>query len=242
MHDIYSEIVEPRKKAGLRQVVEVLTSPTNAFRSIVESGHVWVIPFIVFSLVLILSMLVGFAGFENTTEESVLLGMDQEELDAAITVITTIFVFIFLPIIVLIGLVVPALVYMFFESFVLGGKADFRQVLNVTAYAIMPSAVGIILNSIFSWTFQMPEFSFSPAVFITESMRQTFMGNWLEIFDIFSIWTLILTTIGLSILYGHGRGRTAAWLFPLYLVVFTFFTMLSSYMERFSSEMMSAGI
>jgi hypothetical protein len=238
MNNIYSEIVEPRKKAGLRQVVEVMTSPTNAFRSIVESGHVWLYPFVLLSLIMIFSMLVQLPAVDSTTEESVLLGMDQESLDAAIKVMTYIFIFVFVPIISLVIIVIPALIYMFFESFVLGGRADYRQVLNVTAYALMPSALGIILTSIISWVFQVPEFSFSPAIFLTEGMRQTFMGSWLGIFDVFTVWTLILTTIGLSILYGHSRLSTAAWLFPLYLVVFTFFALFGSFMEIFSSDMM----
>jgi hypothetical protein len=187
---------------------------------------------------MIFSMLVQLPAIDSTTEESVLLGMDQESLDAAIKVMTYIFIFVLVPIISLVTIVIPALIYMFFESFVLGGRADYRQVLNVTAYALMPSALGIILTSIISWVFQVPEFSFSPAIFLTEGMRQTFMGSWLGIFDVFTVWTLILTTIGLSILYGHSRLRTAAWLFPLYLVVFTFFALFGSFMERFSSDMM----
>jgi hypothetical protein len=238
MHDIYSEIVEPRKKAGLRQVVEVMTSPTNAFRSIVESGHVWLYPFVLLSLIMIFSMLVQLPALGDTAEEPVLPGVDQESLDTAIRVMTYIFIFVFVPVIALSTIVISALIYMFFESFVLGGRADYRQVLNVTAYALMPSALGIILTSIISWVFQIPEFSFSPAIFLTEEMRQTFMGNWLGIFDVFTVWSLVLTMIGLSVLYGHGRLRTAAWLFPLYLVVFTFFALFGSFMERFSSDMM----
>ncbi|HDS01797.1 MAG TPA: hypothetical protein ENO22_11075 [candidate division Zixibacteria bacterium] len=240
MHDIYSEIVEPRRKAGLRQVAEMLTSPTSAFRSIVESGHVWLYPFVVLSLVLVLSMLVQLPAVDDAAQESVLLGMDQEKLDAAITVMAYVFIFIFVPIFALAAIVLPALIFMFFENFVLGGRADYRQVLNVTAYAFMPSALGIILTSIISWAFQVPEFSFSPAVLLTEEMRHTFMGNWLGIFNVFTIWSLLLTTIGLSVLYGHSRVRTAAWLFPLYLVVFTFFGLFGSFMESFSSDMMAA--
>lgn len=238
MDDIYSEIVEPKKKAGFFQIVEVLYSPRKAFQTVMDAGHAWVFPFIFFSIILAVIFISQIPQMENQSQDFALVGMSQENVTTVVSIFTIIFSAIIAPLIVLIGiLLIPSLVYMFFENFILAGHSRLRQVMNITAFATVPMAIGSLLTSAIVYSTGIQSFSFSPQVFLPEAMQTTFLGMWLGIFGLFTIWTIILTIIGLAELYHHNVSSTAAWLIPLYLSVSTLIIFLGSLAEKLSSNL-----
>jgi hypothetical protein len=238
MDDIYSEIVEPKKKAGFLQVIEVLYSPKKTFLQVMDAGHSWIFPFILFSVILAVAFISGIPEMEQQSQELAPLGLSQENVSAFMTAFTIIFSIIIAPIVVIIGIyLIPSLVSMFFENFVLAGSAGLRQVMNVIAFAAVPLSIGFLISSAVSFISGVPGFSFSPQIFLPESMRATFLGMWLGIFNLFSIWGIVLSILGLAALYHHRPGTTAAWLIPLYLAGYTLMVFLGSLATRISSNL-----
>jgi len=235
MDDVYSQIIGPKRKAGFSDVAEILYSPVKTFRKVMDSGHAWAYPFIIFWIILAISFISKAPYMESQSSELALLNLTQENVSAAITVISIIFSLIAAPIIVVIAFYfIPSLIFMFFESFVMGGNSRLRQIMNVTAYAAVPMSIGILLSSAISFVLRIPAFSFSPVMILPESMRITFLGMWLGIFDLFAIWVIILIIIGLAALYGHRPAKTAAWLIPVYLATYTLFAFVASLASNLS--------
>lgn len=238
MHDIYSEIVEPKKKAGFFQIVEVLYSPRNTFQRVMDAGHAWIFPFIFFSIVLAVIFISQMPKMQNQSQDLALVGMSQENVTAIMSIFAIIFSLIIAPLIILIGiLLIPSLIFMFFENFILAGRSRLRQVMNITAFASVPMAIGSLITAAIVYFTGVQSFSFSPQILLPEALRTTFLGMWLGMFGLFAVWTLILTIIGLSELYHHNASRTTAWLVPLYLAVTTLITFLGSLAEKLSSNL-----
>jgi hypothetical protein len=239
MDDIYSEIVEPKKKAGFLQVVEVLYAPRRTFQRVMDAGHAWVYPFIFFSIVFAIVFISQIPNMEQESQDFTLVGISEQSANALMAAFTIIFSVIIAPLVVLIGIyLIPSLIYMFFENFILAGHAYLRQVMNITAFATVPISIGTLLASAITFSTGIQYFSFSPQVFLPESMRTTFLGMWLGVFGLFTIWAIILTIIGLAALYRHNAGRTAAWLIPLYLAVSTLIVFVGALAGRLSSNLM----
>jgi hypothetical protein len=68
-------------------------------------------------------------------------------------------------------------------------------------------------------------------------MAGSFLYIWLSGFDLFNIWYLFLAVLGLSILYGHSKAKTASWLIPLALVVHTFISLIASVLHEFTRDL-----
>lgn len=233
----YGENFEIKKRGGLIHVFEILHSPARTFEHIIDAGHAWIYPSVFLAIILDIGIILSVPFMREHMQETLALfpssGIGAEQL----MIIALVFSLFFTPLITfLLAYIIPSAIYMFFGNFVFECRAGFRQVLNVTAFASIPFIVGRLLERVISG-FGGPDWiSFGPAMLLSAEFQNTFLGLWLGMFDLFLIWQVVLTIIGLSMLYGHTRFKTAAWLIPLYLAAYTFFALASSYMQRFVSE------
>jgi len=231
------ENLEVKKRAGFIHVFEILYSPTRTFEHVIGAGHAWFYPALLFAIILDIGIILSIPFMQEQMRESLTLfpgsGIGSEQF----VIVMLLFSLFFTPLIAfLLSYIIPSSVYLFFGNFVFEGRARFRQVLNVTAFASLPFIVGRLLESVISGLGGLDWFSFGPAMLLPAEFQNTFLGLWLGIFDLFIIWQIVLTIIGLSVLYGHTRAKTAAWLIPLYLTTYTFFALAGSLIQRFVSE------
>jgi hypothetical protein len=58
----------------------------------------------------------------------------------------------------------------------------------------------------------------SLGAFFPPSMEESFVYRLVNSFDIFSIWTIAVLTIGLATVYNFKTAKVATWLIPLWIV------------------------
>lgn len=230
--DMYRKLeIDPEKKIGksfkFSYLFEILFKPTQTFKEIITAGHVWIWPYLFRAILGVLSYLIvmSFA----SSEESAHLMNSLNDAGAGVVVIVSIVLIIFIVPLLFTIMILPAAILMFIRNVLLGGKASFRQLLNVDAYSSMTTVPMIIITIILSMIFQeVTNITFSPAMFLPTAMMGTFIYLWLSSFSIFTVWYLILLIKGLAILYRDSQAKTAAWLIPLFLAATTFFSVVVS--------------
>jgi hypothetical protein len=228
---------EVKKRSGFIHVFEILYSPTRTFEQVIESGQAWLYPAILFGIILDIGIILSIPFMQEQMREALLLFPNSGIASEQLVIVMLAFSLFFTPLIAfLLAYIIPSSIYLFFGNFVFEGRAGFRQILNVTAFASMPFIVGRLLESVISGFSGLDWFTFGPAMLLPAEYQNTFLGHWLGMFDVFIIWQIALTIIGLSALYRHTRAKTAAWLIPLYLAAYTFFALATSFMQRFASE------
>ena len=125
--------------------------------------------------------------------------------------------FVFLPVATLFF----TALYWFIFNAILGGAATFKQVLGVNTHAQVIPALGAavaapIMYMQNSFTATGP---FTLAAFANAASAGGFLTNFLGGIGVFPIWGLIVTAIGLGILYRRSATGIAIFLIAVYLVI-----------------------
>jgi hypothetical protein len=111
--------------------------------------------------------------------------------------------------------------YWFVFNVLLGGTATFKQVLGVNTHAQVVSAVGATVSApvmYFTNNFT-PTGPFNLGAFAAMVPAGTFLANFFGGIGLFTIWSLIVTAIGLGVLYRRKAGGIAVFLIAVYLVI-----------------------
>jgi hypothetical protein len=200
-----------------QRVIYTFTAPSKTFTDILRSTSWW-LPFV-------LSIVFGYAffftvqakvGWEQVTENSIKqspkraeqmdkLPADQRASQMKIAAIVTQCIFGAIPIIALIVNAVIAGVLLATINFGFAGKASFWQVFAVCWYAGLPGIIKVILGiaSLLA--------GLAPESFNSQNFSGTNIGYYLPpdsnkalmslatSFDVITIWTLVLSSIGLAI-------------------------------------------
>jgi hypothetical protein len=126
---------------------------------------------------------------------------------------TVIGTFIFLPIFLLI---LAGLLFVVFNV-ILGGTAEFKQVMAIIGHATVISALAALFGM--AMNFAKGTMSTSPAnigQFLPMLPEGTVLTNFLGFVDLFSIWGTIVVAIGLGVLYRRKTANIAVGLFLVY--------------------------
>jgi hypothetical protein len=92
---------------------------------------------------------------------------------------------------------------------VLGGKATFKQVVNVSIWTTLPYAVRGLVQAIASFvTGNVAVSGLSGVLTTMESASLPLLATVLGKIDVYTIWSLVLLTIGVSVLYKLSKGKT----------------------------------
>lgn len=116
-------------------------------------------------------------------------------------------------------LVVSGLLYAVFNA-VMGGSAEFKQVMAVCAHSFMVSSLG----AIFGAAMNMARGSISASVanlgmLLPMLPERSFAANLAGAIDIFTIWWIVVLSIGLGVLYKRKTSSVATGLFIVYAVI-----------------------
>ena len=130
---------------------------------------------------------------------------------------TLVSVFVFVPA----GTVFFSALYWFLFNAILGGTATFRQVLGVTSHAQVIAALGALLSAPVQyiqgvWTSTGP---FNLGVLAPMLPPGSFLANYLGAISFFMLWQIVVTAIGLAVLYRRNTMPIAMGLTVAYLIV-----------------------
>ena len=120
--------------------------------------------------------------------------------------------------------------YWFLFNAILGGAATFKQVLGVVSHSQVITALGVavaapIMYAQNSFTQTGP---FTLAAFANAASAGGFLTNFLGGIGVFPIWGLLVTAIGLGVLYRRGTTGIAIFLIAIYLVIVAGFAAIFS--------------
>jgi hypothetical protein len=126
-------------------------------------------------------------------------------------------IFIGTPIIAL----VVAGVYFLVFNVGMGGTAAFKQTLSVVTHSSIITAIGVALGAPIQYmkgSFAATgPFNFGALLPMLD--EKSFLANFLSGIDFFRVWSIIVTSIGLSVLYRRKSGNIAIALFIVYGVI-----------------------
>jgi hypothetical protein len=126
-------------------------------------------------------------------------------------------VFITTPIIMLI----VAGIYFLIFNVVMGGTAAFKQTLAIVTHSSIITALGTVLGAPIQY--MKGSFSamgpFSLSALLPMLDEKSFLNNFLGGIDLFRVWGIVVTAIGLSVLYRRKTANIAIALFIVYGVI-----------------------
>jgi hypothetical protein len=222
-------VAEPTPLApGLSQmerVIDTFTAPSKTFEDIKRGNKSWWMPFILITVVsyilfAAITMKVGWSQVadnairvdQKATDRMANLPADQRETAMKFTTYAMEGGFAASPIIVLIVVALGSLILWGTINFVFGGKATYGAVFAVWFYASLPAIIKSLLGAIVIFINSTPETfnlnNFAPTnigAFLTQSETNKALYTLATSIDIITIWSLILTGIGISIVAGVKR-------------------------------------
>jgi hypothetical protein len=211
-----------------QRVVDTFIAPSKTFTDILRSSSWW-FPWLI---AVVLSVVVGLAiqqkigwdkVYDNVLKQASVA--QQQKLEQAppeqqarirsISIATTKYAVFVGPIIGLVIAVIVAAVLLGTLNFGFGGRAKFGQLFAVWYYASLPMAIKWLLAVVTIYAGADPDaFNIKNPVgtnigyYLPTDMSKAVIGVATSI-DIFTIWTLILLTIGCSIVGKVSRGKAA---------------------------------
>lgn len=200
----FEAVVKSPRSVGILFVVALLTGMSNSAFSLTERGRQAQIDFQVQQM----------ERFGVTVTDEMYARMETQSRYAAYT--GFIGTFIAFPIFILI---ISAIFYAIFNA-IMGGTAEFKQVMAVSSHAWMVPALG----AIFAGVLNFMRGSIQPSVanlgmLLPMLPERSFAANLAGAVDLFQIWFVTTLSIGLGVLYKKKTSGIATVLFLLYAVI-----------------------
>lgn len=234
----------PQKGPGiLAKIFKVFYQPSGVFGFLTKKTE-WIIPFV---LMIIVSSILGYliqpimmkersqiiyAQIEkykdrmseeqyNQTMTTMQENLEKErgfKITSSLTVI--IFLFVLLVIITVISLVTG--------NFVFGGKANFWIVMNAIAFAGLVGLLGDIVRDLMALA-KGTTYIYTGLGLLKPIEDSSMLYYFLKQIDVFSIWRLIVASIGLGIVYKMKPVKFGYVLFGVWIIVIVLFAFLNTY-------------
>jgi hypothetical protein len=222
-----------------QRVANIFTAPSKTFEDIKKGNRSWWLPLIIFTVFAYLLFAVVYTrvGMEQVVDNQIHLSPssearmaqaspEQRESGKRISVIITEAAFLANPVFVIVSVSLMSLVIWGTINFAFGGRATFGNMFVMWMYATLPALIKSILGIITILAGMAPE------SFNIKNMAPTNFGAFLDpietnkalysiasSIDVVTIWTLVLLSIGASIVAGTKRGSGFIAVFGWWLVV-----------------------
>ncbi len=223
-------VAQPEASAAplsqVQRVVDTFSAPSKTFTDVKRSASWWLPWLIGVVVTIILGVVVqqkiGWdKAYQNVLKQSPAqqqrvegLPADQQARTMQMGANITKYTFWLTPVLALIVAVIAAAVLMATVNFGFGGTAKFGQMMAMWFYATLPWAIQGILGTVTTW-FVDPD-SFNLKNFVGTNLGYYMPPDWPKTLialgtglDIFTIWALILMTIGCAIVGNIKKGQAA---------------------------------
>jgi hypothetical protein len=197
-------------------LVKIFVEPSAVFHRVKEKT-LWVTPFIILLLAFtVMGVLTAPIGYEARKEmiqqsdkytpeqkEQIVNQMEQASGLAYLGAIAA-------PIVGAIFFFVGVGVLMLMANVILGGDASFKQVASISAWASMITALGLLIKTVLMLMKHSVDVRLSLAVLLPSGNMTSWPYTILNSFtDVFTIWSTVVTIIGVAIVYRFSKGRAA---------------------------------
>jgi hypothetical protein len=210
----------------IERVVDTFVAPSKTFTDVRRSSSWW-LPWLIGVVVtiafgVVVQQKIGWdKAYQNTLKQSPTqqqrieqLTADQQAHAMQMGANVTKYIFYATPVIALIVAVIAAAVLMATVNFGFGGRAKFGQMMAVWFYATLPWSIQAILGIVTTWFVDPDSFNLRNFVgtnigyYLPPDMPKAVIALGTAL-DVFTIWALILMTIGCSIVGNIRKGQAA---------------------------------
>ena len=220
----------PPEKSAMQRIAGVLFAPAETFRDIERKPNV-LVPLALLVLISIIGtvLVVPRIDFETMTREQLeqsgrkMAPADMEQAVRVGKAMGQVFGYVG-PLLSIVGyLLVAGALLLAFRMF--GGEGTFKQAFSVTLHSWMPLAINSIIFAIVAASREtLDPQSLGTLVksnpgFLVDMAEQPVLFSILSSIDVFTIWTLVLLTFGFAAISKFSRGRSAAIVVSLWLVL-----------------------
>jgi len=209
--EMNAPVASSQAQPGLiARMLNVFTNPQRTFQALKVKPD-WIIP------ALIVVVVMGLFGYVQTTHQGLVetanemarqkleaRNMTSEQIDQAMAMsekfrkfspLTTAVI----PLVLLVFL--GSGVWLFVSNTLMGAKASYPQMLAVTSYTLLISALGTLIKLPVMMANNNLFVHFSLATFMPDSARETFIYKFLmSATDLFSIWAMAVLSIGIAVI------------------------------------------
>ena len=214
----------------VQTIMNVFLSPREAFEA-VERKPNWVVPFVI---ILIVSLAATYfiapvamqERMESQREQLIEdRGMTPEEADQAMAMGAKIGR-IAAPIMGLLGagitIIAVAAVLLFLGNIIMGGDGNFKRVFSMYSYSSMIGVLGTIITTPFIISKQTVHMSVGLGALLTPVTEGAFMDKFvyqlLSKVELFTIWQLVVVSIGMAVVYKFTTKKAATGVVVVYIV------------------------
>jgi hypothetical protein len=219
----------PAPKTLVARFIGIIASPGETFQSVAATPK-WLGMLVTTTLIVAL-----FSALPLTTDTGKQAAIDMQEHQmqsfgmqvndqmharleqgaARMPYITGISVLVFAPVV---GLIIAGILFAIFNAG-LGGEASFKQVFAVNVHAGVIGALSLIFSGTLNY-FRGTQGSLANVGSLLPMIPDTsFLGHFLGMVDVFTIWNVIVLAIGLAVLYRRRTTPIAISLLSVYGVI-----------------------
>ena len=227
-----STVPVPPDEGVFARAIGILTAPRRTFEGIVHNPRPAAILFLATAVIALATSLPQFT--ERGRQAALDMQVQQIEKFTGQPVsdeqyaqmesrmkysvyITPVATFIFTPIV---AIVIAGIYWAIFNA-LLGGTAAFKQVLGVITHSMVISAIGVALGAVVMY-FKGSVSALGPfnlAALVPMLDEKSFIVQFLSFIDPVRVWSIIVTSIGLGVLYKRKSGNIAIALLVLYAII-----------------------
>jgi hypothetical protein len=224
----------PEEKAtmdGFSRIINTYFDPRKVFESL-RIKPSWLIPFIILSVVGILSFYIAILPIvENQVitqiESMEQMPEDQKEIAIEKSLQYVKFQGIAVPILTIVVFFVASLVLWFVFN-MMGGESTFKRVLAVFSYSSLVDIPAAIVKVPLIFVKKSMEIQTSLAIFLSSELKETFLYKVLSGLDIFTFWKVLLISIGLSVMYRYTMRKSFSAVLIVWVISILLLTGLST--------------
>jgi hypothetical protein len=125
-------------------------------------------------------------------------------------------------------MLIMAGIYLGVFNGIMGGNARFKQVFAILAHAGFISGLSIAFNALMGFVRGEATGATSLSVFFPMLPESGFVTYFLGFIDLFALWAVLSTAIGLAVLYRRRTGPIATSLYAIYLCVGVVYALVRS--------------
>ena len=213
------------------RIVRVFYAPAETFEA-VQRGHTrmdWVIPILLVAIVglgstymtqpLVQKMqtkaMSEMAAAQDMTPEQV---AQQREMMKKVSGVTQTATLVMVPVMTFVMAFIFAGVLLLIGRFGLGGSISYGQMLSLQAYTMLITVPQNIVLTPIRQARESILITLGPGLLLDKDMLATYTGRVINGIDVFMIWQVVVTGIGLAILSRAGLGKTLGILFAIWVL------------------------
>lgn len=235
MEEVTSTVPQEEKPmGGASKIINLFFEPKKVFESL-RIKPTWLVPFIIVAILGIGSFYFTYPLMMKQQVEKIRENekIPDEQKQTIIEKMTEqdhppLWQLPFAPVGVIVVFAIVSAVLFFVFNVLLGGDSTFRRVFSVFCYSSLIGIPSMVVKFPLTMMKQDLNVQTSLALLLSADNKDTFLYRVLSGFDIFTLWQVILISIGMGVLYSYTTKKAFTVVFVLWVLLILGMSGLSS--------------